>query len=109
MIYPDLLGRKLDNSCMKEIKNLIVAASGMPVSIIIIGVGNEELELMQELDSDNQILRDSNWNPALRDIVQFVKFNDVRDKGVSAVAEEVLKEVPDQMVELLVMNNILIS
>ena len=86
-----------------------VAASGMPVSIIIIGVGNEEFELMHELDSDNQILRDSSGNPALRDIVQFVKFNDVRDKGVSAVAEEVLKEVPDQVVEFLVMNNILIS
>ena len=94
---------------MAETKKLIVAASGMPVSIIIIGIGSEEFKLMQELDSDNQILKDSKGNPALRDIVQFVKFNDLRYKGISAIAEEVLKEIPEQVVEFLVMNNIHIS
>ena len=86
-----------------------MSASGIPVSIIIIGVGDEEFELMQELDSDNQILKDSKGNPALRDIVQFVKFNDLRYKGISAIAEEVLKEIPEQVVEFLVTNNIHIS
>ena len=91
---------------MKETKDLIVASSGLPVSIIIIGVGNEDFELMEELDSDSQILRDSSGRSALRDIVQFVKFNDVKDKGLQGIAEEVLKEVPEQVIEYLVMNNI---
>ena len=44
---------------MKETTDLIVELSQYPVSIIIVGVGNEEFEKMQFLDSDNQVLRNS--------------------------------------------------
>ena len=55
---------------MSAVKQLIVQVANLPCSIIIVGVGNsEELELMEELDSDEQLLRDDNGRQAARDIV----------------------------------------
>ena len=44
---------------MSTTKDLIVAASNMPISVIIVGVGDENFELMIELDGDENILRNS--------------------------------------------------
>lgn len=44
---------------IEKMKNQIVAASGLPLSIIIIGVGNGKFKLMKKLDGDKHILRDS--------------------------------------------------
>jgi predicted lipoprotein len=43
-------------------------------------------------------LRNSRGVAAKRDIVQFVEFNEFTNKDFSLLAEEVLKEVPDQFV-----------
>lgn len=59
---------------MKETTDIIVELSKYPVSIIIIGVGNENFEKMKFLDSDEKILRNSKGQAAARDIVQFVRF-----------------------------------
>ena len=37
---------------MARVKKLIVDSSPLPTSIIIVGIGQEEFELMVELDSD---------------------------------------------------------
>jgi len=37
---------------MARVKKLIVDSSPLPTSIIIVGIGPEEFELMVELDSD---------------------------------------------------------
>ena len=37
---------------MARVKQLIVDASALPTSVIIVGIGQEEFELMVELDSD---------------------------------------------------------
>lgn len=50
---------------------------------------------MDQLDGDDGRLRNSAGVPAARDIVQFVKFNECRQRG--NLAEEVLKEVPEQV------------
>ena len=55
-------------------KELLVQASKLALSVIIIGVGKEQFLLMNALDSDGALLRDAQGNAALRDIVQFVKF-----------------------------------
>ena len=39
-------------------KSLLVEASSLPLSVIIIGVGEEQFQNMQELDSDGSMLRD---------------------------------------------------
>lgn len=59
---------------MEAARDQIVAASHLPLSIIIVGVGEEKFKLMKQLDSDDALLRDSKGITALRDIVQFVKF-----------------------------------
>ena len=91
---------------MQKTKDLIVEASTLPLSIIIVGVGDEDFELMVELDGDDTVIRNYKGQPALRDIVQFVKFEDYKNAGLSALAEEVLKEVPEQVVSYLSMNEI---
>ena len=73
----------------------------MPLSIIIVGVGDAEFDNMEELDGDDVRLS-SNGRVAVRDIVQFVPFNQFLGNGRSArisrlhLAKEVLAEVPDQ-------------
>ena len=80
---------------MNETKKMIIEASKLPCSIIIIGIGDEDFDMMIELDSDDKRLKDDKNNEAKRDIVQFVKFDQSIEMGNLAV--EVLKEVPAQV------------
>lgn len=59
---------------MPQTKELLVDCSGLPLSVIIIGVGQEKFKNMKALDSDKGLLRDERGRIATRDIVQFVKF-----------------------------------
>jgi len=54
---------------MPETINSIVEASYYPISIIIVGVGNENFEKMNELDSDDKLLKNYQGFSAFRDIV----------------------------------------
>ena len=85
-------------------KNAIIAASCLPLSIIIVGVGAEDFSAMDELDSDDSLLS-NNGLTAERDIVQFVEMQRfVRGTGShitwnrEMLAKEVLAEIPDQLV-----------
>ena len=91
---------------VKETTDLIVQLSKFPVSIIIIGVGKDGFAKMRFLDADEAILRNSKGEPAARDIVQFVKFLDYNKGGIAQLAEEVLKEMPDQIVSYMLANGI---
>ena len=79
---------------MKESVELVVQASRMPCSIIIVGVGNSDFNQMIELDSDENLLKDHNNRFAKRDIVQFVKYREAIARN--NLAEELLKEIPAQ-------------
>lgn len=72
----------------------------MPISVIIVGVGNEQFRQMIELDGDDAVLRDSYGTPVARDVVQFVKFKEYAVNPYR-LAEEVLKEVPEQLVTFM--------
>merc|ERR1712107_566553 len=55
----------------EETKKSIISASSLPMSIIIVGVG-QDFSAMDDLDSDEELL----WSGSLvaqRDIVQFVE------------------------------------
>lgn len=78
----------------------IVEASRLPLSIIIVGVGNDSFACMKELDSDDKLLQDSFKNKAVRDIVQFVPFHKVSGDAAT-LAAGVLKEVPRQLVDYM--------
>uniref|UniRef100_A0A8C6SNG5 Copine-3 n=1 Tax=Neogobius melanostomus TaxID=47308 RepID=A0A8C6SNG5_9GOBI len=66
-------------SDMDETRDAIVQASKLPMSIIIIGVGNADFAAMEFLDGDASVLRSSTGEEAVRDIVQFVPFRDFRN------------------------------
>lgn len=57
----------------------IVYASSLPLSIIIVGVGEADFDKMDVLDSDDGLLADSAGNRAKRDIVQFVPIRNFRN------------------------------
>lgn len=82
-------------------KDAIIEASGLPISIIIVGVGNADFEAMNELDADDKKLNVQD-RVAERDIVQFVPMNkflteDGPDhKPQADLAAEVLAEIPEQ-------------
>uniref|UniRef100_A0A8C5D957 Copine-4-like n=1 Tax=Gouania willdenowi TaxID=441366 RepID=A0A8C5D957_GOUWI len=84
---------------MSETREAIVQASHLPMSIIIVGVGNADFEDMQMLDGDDGILRSLRGEPVLRDIVQFVPFRNFKHASPAALAKSVLAEVPNQVVE----------
>ena len=92
---------------MIETVNCIVEASKLPLSIIIVGIGenNEDFENMKFLDGDDKPLVNSFGEIRKRDIVQFVKFNTFKEKNAikdndnKELAEEVLKEIPRQIEE----------
>ena len=84
---------------LDETKEAIIAASDLPMSIIICGVGNEDFSAMEELDCDGKLLK-LGTRVAKRDIVQFVELrklvrNNFWNKEV--LASEVLAEIPDQL------------
>ena len=80
---------------MPKTKEIIVNLSREACSIIIIGVGNADFDAMEELDGDGALLRDNMGRACERDIVQFVEFRECIKRG--NLAEEVLREVPDQV------------
>lgn len=81
---------------MEATKKILVEMSGMPFSAVIVGVGeDEDFDDMEELDADATVLRDKAGHPAVRDIVQFVKYSDFKELGMRELALEVLGEVPD--------------
>lgn len=72
-------------SDMDEARHAIVQAAKLPMSIIIIGVGNADFAAMEFLDGDSNVLRSYTGEEAVRDIVQFVPFRDFRNVSVSYV------------------------
>ena len=83
----------------------LVEASFLPISVIIIGIGNNDFKQMDILDADDNPLYDSNQRKAARDLVQFVPFNQFRHDS-QRLPEEVLEEVPRQVIEYYQMKNI---
>ena len=88
---------------MEETIDCIVEASKLPLSIVIIGIGNADFTKMEILDGDENPLTNSSGEKRKRDIVQFVEFNKYKNKDLDNcgphLAEEVLKEIPRQVEE----------
>lgn len=94
-----------DGNChdMEETTRLLVSLSSMPFSAVVIGVGDSDFEQMEILDADGEVLKDTQGNKAIRDIVQLVQYGDFADLGQRELALEVLGELPDQFVDYQVM------
>ena len=84
---------------MNQTIDHIVEASELPMSIIIVGIGNADFSMMEELDGDNKGLKSGSGKNAKRDIVQFVSFNKFCNQPMEVFASHVLRELPTQVVE----------
>ncbi|XP_070585228.1 copine-6 isoform X2 [Erythrolamprus reginae] len=85
-------------SDMPEACDAVVRASRLPLSIIIVGIGNADFSDMRELNGDRGML-ETEEGRAVRDIVQFVPVREFKKSGHNALAKTVLAEVPRQVVE----------
>jgi hypothetical protein len=84
---------------LEETKHSIIQASRLPLSIIIVGVGDEDFSAMDALDSDDRLLR-AGGMVAARDIVQFVELRKFLSGGYwskELLAKAVLAEIPSQL------------
>jgi len=83
---------------MDETIDSLVEASFLPISVIIIGIGDADFTNMDVLDADDEPLVDRNGRKSDRDLVQFVPFKKFSYNG-QLLAQEVLEEIPRQVVE----------
>jgi len=90
----------ITNGCISDIekiKEMIIDADDVPLSIVIVGVGNGDFIKMKELDGDNNVLKYNNMI-SKRDIIQFVPISKFIDNP-DLLAAETLKEIPNQLIE----------
>ncbi|AQK85070.1 Protein BONZAI 3 [Zea mays] len=86
---------------IQETKDCIVRASDLPLSILIVGVGNADFKQMEILDADNgKRLESSTGRIATRDIVQFVPMREVQGGEISVV-QSLLEELPGQFLQYM--------
>ena len=90
---------------MRETIDALVDGSFLPLSVIIIGIGNDHFQEMIQLDGDDVPLVSSTGVKRMRDLVQFVPFNKYRNDP-NELAAQVLEEIPRQIIEYYTMNNI---
>ena len=90
---------------MKKTIDVLVEASFHPLSIIIIGIGNGNFQDMKELDKP---LISFKHLQSLRDIVQFVHFNEYKndENAPNKLPEEVLQKVTGQATKYYTMHHI---
>jgi hypothetical protein len=90
---------------LDETIDQIVIGSFLPLSIIIIGIGDNDFENMDILDGNDEPLISTDGIKRQRDIVKFVRFEDCRNDP-EKISEEILDEVPRQIIDFYTMNNI---
>ncbi|XP_076106407.1 copine-8-like [Mytilus galloprovincialis] len=97
---------------MPQTCEAIVHAASLPMSIIIVGVGDADFEAMDVLDGDDVRLS-SRGRHAERDIVQFVPMRNFTGRQgdnpatlQAMLAKEVLEEIPDQFLSYMKTRNI---
>jgi len=91
---------------MMETVEAIINASHLPMSIIIIGIGNADFGAMEFLDGDDGVLRGQSGRTAHRDIVQFVPYRNYTKASPDHLSRAVLAELPGQVVKYFKLKNL---
>jgi len=81
---------------LDQTKEQIIRGSELPLSIVIVGVGNADFTTMEILDADDNPL-EYRGKRMKRDIVQFVPFRQFKQAHYSLLAQETLREIPGQV------------
>ena len=92
---------------LDETVDELVLACDLPISIIVVGVGNENFSMMKFLDADESPLYSKTFRMVpTRDIVQFVPFREF-NRHPYELAKEVLQEIPKQVTEFMNLKQII--
>jgi hypothetical protein len=90
---------------MDKTIDTVIKSSQLPVSIIIIGIGEDQnFENINQLDCDSGKLKQGN-REAARDVVQFVRFEKFHG-NLNQLSSAVLQEVPKQFMSYVDMKGI---
>lgn len=82
---------------LQETKEVLVKASNLPLSILIVGVGGADYKEMEIFDADKGGRIESTTGlVASRDIVHFVPFRDVKTGGELSLVQLLLADLPSQ-------------
>jgi len=85
---------------MQETIDCIVEGSKLPLSIVIIGIGDADFTNMHDLDGDEVPLINSSGEIRKRDIVQFVEFKKFKEKDITE-KKNILINIERNLVTLL--------
>ena len=89
---------------MEATIDALVEGSFLPLSVIIVGIGNADFSKMVALDGNDTPLMSSQKIKGLRDIVQFIQYNNYKNNE-QKMTREILEEIPKQMIEYYTLNN----
>ena len=81
---------------LDEMKRQLIKNQDSPISICIVGVGDENFSKMYQLDCRTKPLEDKNGNKCGRDLCQFVRYKDFRDRP-DKLTEFMLMIIPSQV------------
>ena len=90
---------------LQQTTDILVEASLLPLSVIIIGIGNADFTKMETLDGDEIPLTSSTGEKRKRDLVQFVKFSKY-ESNEEELSKEIFAEIPRQIVEYYQFKNL---
>ena len=90
---------------LEDTIDTLVEGSYLPLSVIIIGIGDANFTKMVKLDADDDPLISRNGKKRQRDLVQFVPFNKF-EKDEKKLAEEIIEEIPRQVIEYYTLNDL---
>ena len=92
---------------VEETIDEIVKGSSLPLSIIIVGLGQEDFSSMIRLDGDTEALYSQRYNKYVdNDMVQFVPYRKFSNDPMM-LAKETLKEVPEQFLKYMAKKGII--
>ena len=81
---------------LDEMKRQLIKNETNPISVCIIGVGDENFSRMYQLDCKTKPIEDKNGNKSSRDICQFTRYKDFRDRP-DKLTENMLMIIPSQV------------
>ncbi|CAK75399.1 unnamed protein product (macronuclear) [Paramecium tetraurelia] len=82
---------------MKEFINEVNAQQNLPLSIIIIGIGDGNFDELSALNNQVKNIVDSDGNYASRDLLKFVPFNQLKND----LARQVLPQINKQLLQYM--------
>ena len=85
-----------NNNDIDEMVRQLIKSERYPISVCIIGVGDENFSRMLQMDSRTKPLEDKDGYKSERDMCQFVRYNDFKDRP-DKMAEFMLNIIPSQV------------